>query len=294
MLTDQIPIDFVAGTHGHFLEITLNKYFDIACVHGETFTSLGTSHVVSNHYVNTRLFRAEHWSEKFKSQLTNVSQLISIRFDQDDLLLLSSVSLLRAGDFGIDNTSLEINTVQQFSNQYYQPTLELMYESYPFLNRSDPHIPRHVLREFYKFGFKNPESNGYWKKLQQLTYSDQCQVFYFDFKDFYDQDRLIDRIKQLEIFLDRKFTFSEDFYQHHEKFLSFVPYIEHKALCDNMVLHVQQEKNIPIPNLTLFQESYINAELENIFGKEMPFHQDKYFGSTKEITQYLAQGDSVL
>jgi hypothetical protein len=233
------------------------------------------------------LFWANHWSELLKSELTNVSKIISIRFDHDDLLLLSSVSLLRAGDLGINNDNLEINTVGQLSNQYYQDTLELIYNSYPFLNRADQNIPRYVLREFYKFGFKDPESNGYWRKLKDLKYSDQCQVFYFDFKDFYNIDLLVNRIEKLQTFVNRKFDFSTDFYQQHQKFLSFVPYIAQKEMCDNIVLHTQQEKNIPIPVLTLFQESYINAQLENIFKIEMPFHQDKYFESTKEVLRYI-------
>jgi hypothetical protein len=287
MISDQIPIDFVAGSHGHFLETVLNKYFNIVDVDGGAFTSIGTSHLVSEHYVKNRLFWAHHWSERFKSKLNHVSRLISIRFDQDDLLLLSSISLLRAADLSIDNNTLEINTVDQLNNQFYQDTLELIYNSYPFLNRNDQHIPRHVLREFYKFGFRDSESNGYWCKLKQLTYTDQCQVFYFDFKDFYNIDLFVTRIKKLEIFLNLTFDFSTDFYQQHQKFLSFIPYASQKEMCDNIVSHVQQEKNIPIPDLTLFQESYINAQLENIFKKEMPFHQDKYFKSTKEISQYI-------
>jgi hypothetical protein len=288
MIFNRIPIDFVAGSHGHFLENVLNKYFNIAEVEGSAFTSLGTSHYTSENYVKNRLFWANHWSELFKSELANVSKIISIRFDQDDLLLLSSVSLLRAGDLGIDNTNLEINTVSQLNNRYYQDTLELIYKSYPFLNRNDQHIPRYVLREFYKFGFKDPESNGYWHKLKDLKYTDPSQVFYFDFKDFYNIDLLVNRIKKLETFVDRTFDFSTDFYQQHQKFLSFVPYVSQKEICDDIVLHVQQEKNIPIPTLTLFQESYVNAQLENIYKKEMPFHQDEYFKSTKEVLQHLS------
>jgi hypothetical protein len=285
MLANKIPIDFVAGSHGHFLETTLNKYFNIVDVDGGSFTSTGTSHRVSRDYVNQRLFYAEHWSERLNSELRNVSKLISIKFDQDDLLLLSSVSLLRAADLNINNDALEFDTVNKLNNIFYQDTLELLYQSYPFLDRKQPDVPRYVLREFYKFGFRDTEINGYWLKQKNLVYC--CNVFYFNFKDFYNINLFVARIKELELFLGRAFDFSTEFYQQHQKFISFIPYIDHKHMCDHIVLSVQQGQDIAIPRLTLFQESYINAQLENIFNREMPFHQDSYFTSTKDVLYYI-------
>ena len=287
MLNNNIPIDFVAGSHGHFLETTLNKYFNIAKVDGGAFTSTGTSHRLSNNYLKERLFYAEHWSERYKSELQNVFQLISIRFDLDDLLLLSSVSLLRAADLNIDNDELELDTVNKLGNVYYSNTLELIYNSYPFLIRRDKDIPRYVLREFYKFGFREPEKNGYWLKLKKLVYHPKCNVFYFNFKDFYNINLFVARIKELELFLEKTFDFGSDFYCQYQKFVSFIPYVTHKQTCDEVVLCVQQGDNIEIPKLTLFQESYINGRLENIFNKEMPFHQNNYFTSTEDVLYYI-------
>ena len=214
-------------------------------------------------------------------------QLISIRFDLDDLLLLSSVSLLRAADFNIDNNELEFDTINKLNNVYYSDTLELIYNSYPFLNRGDRDIPRYVLREFYKFGFREPESNGYWLKLKDLVYRPECKVFYFNFKDFYNIDLYVARIKELELFLGKTFDFGSEFYQQHQKFVSFIPYVNNKQTCDDIVLCVQQGTEIEIPKLTLFQESYINGRLENIFDKEMPFYQNNYFTSTKDVLYYI-------
>lgn len=287
MLSNQIPIDFVAGSHGHFLETVLNKYFGIAEVVGGAFTYTGASHRLSTDYIKKRLFWAAHWSERHKSALDNVSKVISIKFDQDDLLLLSSVSLLRTGDFNINNDDLEICTVEKLNNEYYQDTLKLLYASYPFLNQDQSNIPRYVLREFFKFGFRNPEINGYWVKQQDLKYADNCNVFYFEFKDFYNFVRLVDRIKQLELFLNRTFDFSTEFYKHYVQFIEFIPYVEHKLVCDNIVSCVRKGEDVPIPKLTLFQESYVNACLEKIYYKEMPFYQDIYFTSTKDMLYYI-------
>lgn len=287
MLSNKILIDFVAGCHGHFLETILNKYFNIAEVKGGAFTTSGTSHITSSDYVNNRLFHAEHWSERHRNKLKNISQIISIRFDKDDLLLVSSVSLLRAADLGIDNNQLEVNTVEKLNNPYYCDTLLSIYSAYPFLRQQDSNIPRYVLREFFKFGFRNPESNGYWRKQQELVYNDQCKVFYFEFKDFYNIKNFVNRIQQLELFLNRKFDFSTQFYKQHEKFISHIPFIGNKEMCDNIIACVCQDQEAVIPKLTLFQESYINGQLENIFQKEMPFHQDDYFTSTKDMLFYI-------
>ena len=287
VLSNQIPIDFVAGSHGHFLETVLNKYFGIAEVVGGAFTFTGASHQVSADYIEKRLFWAAHWTERYKAELGNASKIISIKFDKDDLLLLSSVSLLRTGDFNINNDDLEIDTVEKLNNEYYQGVLKLLYTSYPFLNQEHSNIPRYILREFFKFGFRDPEINGYWVKQQDLKYADNCDVFYFEFKDFYNFVQLVSRIKQLELFLNRTFDFSTEFYKHYLRFIEFIPYAEHKLICDNIVSCVQQRTEVPIPKLTLFQESYINACLENIHRKEMPFHQDNYFTSTKDVLYYI-------
>ena len=233
------------------------------------------------------MFHAEHWFEIYPDQLTNFKKIISIRFSQEDLLLVSSVSLLRAGNFNINNNDLEIDTVSKLNNQFYQPTLAQIYNAYPFLDQTQVSIPRHILREFFKFGFKNPSVNGYWLKQQSMTYPDYCKVYYFDFALFYDTNEFVLGIKNIEKFVGKKFDFSPEFYQHHKKFLSFIPYQSHKQQCDRIIECVKSGTNVDIPALTLFQESYINGCLENIYSKEMPFHQDRYFTYTVDMLYYI-------
>lgn len=282
-----IAIDFVAGTHGHFLETILNKFFNITPNIPDTFTTTGTSHQKTDEYQKNKLFNAKHWFELYPDQLKNYNKVISIRFTQDDLLLVSSVSLLRAGDFNINDDELEIDTVNKLNNQFYQSTLEQIYAAYPFLDRLQTSIPRYVLREFFKFGFKDPGINGYWLKKQSMVYPRQCNVCYFDFSSFYNIDNFVLGINAIEKFVEKKFNFSPDFYQQHRKFLSFIPYQFHKQQCDYIIDCIKDNVEIDIPKLTLFQESYINGCLENIYHKEMPFHQEKYFTSTKDMLYYI-------
>jgi len=282
-----IPIDFVAGSHGNFLETVLNKYFNIVDT-PDAFTTLGTSHYKSTYYQQNKLFSASHWFDKYRSEdFKKFDKIISIKFDQDDLLLLSSLSLLRSGDMRIENDYLEVDTRQKLKNQFYNHLLEQIDNAYPFLNPSESSIPRYVLREFFKFGFRNPDQHGFWLEQQRMQYHQDCCVFVFRFKSFYNQNQLQEQILDLEKFLNMKFDFSSDFYSQYQKFMRFIPYINHKQDCDNIIQCIQSSVDVPIPSLSLFQESYINAQLENIFLKEMPFHQDIYFTSTKDMLYYI-------
>jgi hypothetical protein len=120
-----------------------------------------------------------------------------------------------------------------------------------------------------------------------MIYPDHCEVCYFDFSSFYNIDKFVSGIENIKKFVGKEFNFSPEFYQHHKKFLSFIPYQNHKQQCDHIIDCVRINTQIHVPELTLFQESYINGCLENIYGKEMPFHQDRYFTSTVDMLYYI-------
>jgi hypothetical protein len=281
----QIPIDFVAGTHGHFLEVVLNNFFNITATPRDPFNLLGASHNVDSDYLNSRMFVARHWFEDSADQLLQFDRVISIQFDLSDLLMVSSVSLLRAGNFGIDNNRLEIDTCSKLNNRSYRGLLKEILNAYPEVDASNGAIPRNILREFFKLGFLNPTDNGYWKKQQQMNYS--LPVFVFQFKAFYNYKLFVCMLQKLQDFVGLPFKFNSELETLHKKFLTLIPYVGHQEQCDNIVLAIQKNQRQIIPPLTLFQESYINAQLENIYKKEMPFHNINYFTSTEDVLQYL-------
>lgn len=286
-----IPIDFVAGTHGHFLEVTLNKFFSVVPVDFVPFTALGTSHTATEEYTKNKLFHAEHWSELHPEQVKNFDQVIAIKFSPNDLVYVASVSLLRAGDMQLDNDQLEIDTYNKLNNEFYKSSLDTILASYPFLqvDSVNSNIPRYVLREFFKYGFRDPDINGYLRKQQVMQYPDSCNVFEFEFASFYNFDHFVQTIERLEKFLNLNFDFGDEFVAMYKKFIEFIPYLTHKSQCDQIIDQVISQTLVPIPKLTLLQESYINAELEKHFNKEMPFHQDEYFNSTQLVLQYIKE-----
>lgn len=115
-----IHIDFQGGAHGNYLEFVCNKF--LANVQGaETpFNVLGASH--NKLYSSPQHFFANHYSYLPVPLIYN--KIITIKIEHNDLLLLSQISLLRAGDYGYDNNYLEIDTYNKFNNADYRWVLD--------------------------------------------------------------------------------------------------------------------------------------------------------------------------
>jgi hypothetical protein len=113
-----ICIDFQGGAHGNYLEFVCNKIIGI--VTGTPFNSLGASH--KKQYTGEKMFYADHYS--FQNTPFKSKQVISIQIDQDDLLPLQQISLLRAGDYGYNNDELEIDTYNKLNNVHYRWVLD--------------------------------------------------------------------------------------------------------------------------------------------------------------------------
>ena len=109
-----IYIDFQAGAHGNYLEFVCNKFLAKIKTEGLPFNTLGASH--SKKYLEPLAFFKNHYSFEYPGSsykttpITNNSKVISIQLNNDDLLPLQSISLLRGGDRNINPDQLEINT----------------------------------------------------------------------------------------------------------------------------------------------------------------------------------------
>ena len=116
-------IDFQGGAHGNYLEFICNKFLAKVKTAELPFNSLGASHAKG--YTDNVEFKAWHYFEYrgVKTEFTG-SRIISIQINHDDLLTLSSVSLLRAGDHNINNNELEVNTYNKWNNEDYKWVLD--------------------------------------------------------------------------------------------------------------------------------------------------------------------------
>lgn len=281
-----LEIDFVAGSHGNFLEFILNKLI-LKNINYLPFTELGTSHnklydkfsmpVQANHYNSSNL--------KIKSN--NVIHIVVT--EEDDLLQFMSISLFRSGDLAIKDDELEINTFNKLNNGAYKNLLNDISSSYNIqLNNLQPHCPRHILREFYKFGLKLPSINGYVKASKSSVENYKHQnCFLFPIKSFYEYNLLLTQINEIKNFYKLDFELI-DFKEIHDIFLEkLTPFLNLTAQANRIIDAVKTNQLVEIKKLTLLQESYINAKIENAFNIEMPFMQNSYFSNTYEIIEYI-------
>jgi hypothetical protein len=124
-----IYIDFQGGAHGNFLEFVCNKFLANTLTGGNPFNKLGAAH--DKKYLSGVKFRARHYFENLGiKNIFEHEKIISIQFCEKDLLALSSISLLRAGDHNIDNDLLHINTYNKWNNVNYRDVLDNLLNSF--------------------------------------------------------------------------------------------------------------------------------------------------------------------
>jgi hypothetical protein len=118
-----IQIDFQGGAHGNYLEFICNFMCGIA--RGLPFNSAGASH--AKQYIGKQVFVANHYSFK---NIKLGEKVISIQIDEDDVLPLNQISLLRAGDHGYDNNYLEMDTYNKLNNDNYRWVLDNILDNF--------------------------------------------------------------------------------------------------------------------------------------------------------------------
>jgi len=281
-----VSIDFVAGSHGNFLEYVCNRFIVGHEIDYLPFNNLGASHI--NIRKNNFSFSARHFS---LLNLPKQKSVVKISFTGDDLLLLSSGCFLRAGDSNIDVRLLEINTFNKLSNGFFNSVVDQINTSYSehvYLSNSTPDCPRHILREFFKFGFKTPELNGLLTDLNKFSYQQGANVFEFKFEYFYDTKMFVQELSKLAQWYNKPLD-TDGLKELHCDFMSRQIFRNDKIQCDMLIDSISNKQIVTIPSLSVLQESYINGNLENLYQIEMPFMQEKYFNSTHDISQYLSK-----
>ena len=283
-----ISIDFVPGSHGHFLEYVCNKYIMGQVVDFDPFNSIGASHAKFNNenYNKNKHFRALHYSIE---NIDRSDTVLRITIDHDDLLVLTAGTFLRAGDSNINLNSLENNTYHTLSDStYFSWLVESLNNSYPELDLSatNPNCPRHILREFFKFGFAHPEQNGLILEYGKLSYPSDVKCFDFSYKSFYNKQLFYKSLNKIADWVGKSCSLDINS-TIWDKFYSKQIFRNYKQQCDEIITYVRNKESLAIPNLDLLQESYINGVLEKQYDIEMPFYQEKYFTNTAEIIKHL-------
>lgn len=121
-----IGIDFQGGAHGNFLEFVCNVIAGVPVAVSNPFNKHGASH--NKNYLDCPIFIANHYS--FQNIPLPSNRVIAIKIESDDLLPLSQISLLRAGDYGYDNNALEVDTYNKLNIPDYRWVLDNLLNSF--------------------------------------------------------------------------------------------------------------------------------------------------------------------
>ena len=277
-----IAIDFQAGQHGNFLEFVCNKFLAQVPCSDSPFNGLGAAH--DKTYYGETIFKAEHFYATNKDILQS-QKVLSIRLTEEDILPHVSIAFLRAEDRNYDNDQLEVNTYYKMqTHPPFKAMIKNISNSYQLnLSRQNPNCPRNILREFYKLWFRNPSWGFMTVQQEQMVYPSTSDVLYFPFISFYDHDKFVEQLSKIAAWSDYTFDNTTQFETLYKEFIKRQPYKHSKTDCDALLTRIFAGEEFDIPKLTLFQESYMNAKLENHYGVEMPFHPVVWFTNSQEI-----------
>ena len=146
--------------------------------------------------------------------------------------------------------------------------------------------PRNVLREFFKIGFKKPYQAGFITQQEKMIYDSSNDVKIFPFASFYNTDQFVQQLQNIAQWSGYEFKQEAAIRQLHEIFLSKQPYRNSKIHCDQLIDQICQGTDFELPKLDLMQESYILAQLENLWNCEFPAATTTWFTNSRQLLDF--------
>jgi hypothetical protein len=150
------------------------------------------------------------------------------------------------------------------------------------LDSISPDCPRHVLREFFKIGFKDPEHAGFITEQKNMVYDPSNDVSIFPYSCFYNTDQFITELEKLASWLGYDFEPTVEFKDLHNGFLSRQPYKHSKIYCDAILERIKNKEEFDFPKLNLLEESYLTAHIELCYNIELS-NNLQWFAYSKEV-----------
>jgi len=202
----------------------------------------------------------------------------------DDDLYYERASNSREGDRN--------NDIKQYKNfKNWQPWnegwVEKIHKEYKI--EEDKIIPKFILRECIKITYLDIKNRGltlHNKALMDSVKNTKTDNYFFPVSSFFTLENFINELSKL----DEKYNLSLD--------LEKVPYFYNIFLDKNEILQshpivykileaINNKENMQIPELDVFQEGYIYAQLEKANDFVIMPMVEKFYTNTQEINEYL-------
>ena len=268
------------GMHHNFLRYVLDSCSRITPLLTELpFEPWGTSHKKLN------------YSGKFEVLEPDLNQPIRdqgqgpwVLVVADDLLYFERAGMSRTGDRNNDLTkSHNFSNWQPWNKQY----VDAIIEDYK-LEKNKP-IPKFILRDSIKKSYLDPENKGFFWHNQKLVDSmnnTDTDNYFFPVSSFFTLEKFIKELTKL----DNKYHLQLDFEnvpQIYSQFAEMNKILKNHFVVDEIITSIKNKENMQIPDLDVFQEGYIYAELEKSNDFILMPMINNFYTNTQEIIEYL-------
>ena len=280
-ITPMIYIDFFGGLHGHFLEYTINSLSDqVRTI--DPFTHLGTSHNCQL----TPLATCGHFS-CHDINIPDTTNVIQIQVNPTDCLLVNLLCFNRAGDYNFDLYDFEKDFAKVIRPTSFYHGFRQSLLNYGLDIANNIEVPRSVLRESLKFNFKIPENNSLYQMATKFyNVPNPLRVYV---RTLYNLDSYLKLVESIIQRYNLDYQMDISWYSElWSKFMSKNRTLDMEQHSYTILQAVESKKQVPV-KLNIIQESWLDAQLENLYNIEMPTEQNKYFTSTDDINKYLGR-----
>lgn len=261
MLPVQRRIDFMAGTHGNYLELIVNKFIDRnpIDVSRSLFDQHGGCHQKNAWPDYQPITRALHYTQG-RSGLNRDDLVIRIVCQKQDMLIALANAYLRAGSESLDLDLIEYDTLRKIQAlKHRQRTLALdLVQQYGVRGN----YPRRALRNLF-FAMFNEAQHGidlFVKFDPRPTY----RYHDFPFRAFFDIKEFSAQLNELAKFVDLKFYPDPDLDRIHREFLLRNQGWQYQQACDKILENAFANESVTI-KLNVMQEAWINYQIARMF-----------------------------
>lgn len=287
-----LNIVFEGGTFGNFLKFFLDKFTKLSPdIGGDPFTTSGASHAISSHKFSGLIQR---YHASFINDNRNERELpicIILPTTKKHFLYLKMSQWYRVSDQKITPDDLWAKPIGDMPDMLYNGTAKHLIDLYDIRNLTpSSYIPKFIVRDFYKLEFLNALEDTFdhqwFDTFKSHDFFRKQNIFHLDLETFFDFDRFIHNMKEL----DKKFDLDLDFDRQNEmeeifdKGLSLDPF---RIECNQAIGVLEGTSGDRFSSFNVVTEAFIYAEIE----KQNPDIQmpltNGFFETSEEIRQFI-------
>lgn len=266
--------------HHNFLRYVLDSCSRITPLLSELpFIETGTSHKKLNYSGKFEVLESDH-----NRPIREQGKGPFILCVADDILYFERISISREGDRNNDVTKSHNFINWQPWNKHY---VDAIIEDYK-LEKNKP-IPKFILRDSIKKSYLDPENKGSFlqnKKLVDSVNNTDTDNYFFPVSSFFTLEKFVKELTKL----DNKYNLQLDFEnipQIYSQFAERNEILKNHFVVDEIITAIKNKENMKIPDLDVFQEGYIYAELEKSNDFILMPMINNFYTNTREIIEYL-------